>query len=247
LDGTDVAHRLGWSASKISWIETDQWRRPNPRDVADLLDVYDVTDRGARERLLELARQARGRGWWAEYRDVLRGPLVEYETEAATIRTYEETVVPGLLQTAEYAQALFIGGGQPDIERRVAARMRRQQILDRVKLCVVVEEAALRKQVGGAEVMRKQLLYLADVSVHPAVAIRVLPLSAGAHPAMGGPFVILDFDQDPSIVYQETVAEVSVVESETTVQAYRRIYDQVKGMALSEEESRELIAALAAE
>lgn len=246
LDGSDVAARLGWSASKISWIETDQWRRPNPRDVADLLTVYEVEDPVVRDRLLGLARQARTRGWWAEYKDILRGPLVEYEAEAVAIRSYEESVVPGLLQTEAYARALFVGAGRDLVERRVAARMRRQQVLDHTRLCVVVEEAALRKQVGGPDTMRSQLQRLLEAVEAGGVRLRVLPLSEGAHPAMGQAFMMIDFAEDPSIVYQETVAEVLINEDPATVAEYTRIYDQAKEAALSVEASRKLMNRLAA-
>lgn len=238
LDGTEVARRLGWSPSKITAIERDQWKRPNPRDVKDLLDVYGVTDQVRRDDLLELARQARMRGWWYEYREVLRSELVEFEAEAVFIRTREVSVVPGLLQTADYARALFEGGQQDRIEQRVAARMRRQEILERVKLCVIIEEAAIRKRIGGSKVMAEQLQHLVDLADRPNIEIRVLPDEAGAHPAMGEAFLLLTFSEDPGLVYLERATESIFQSDPERVAAYEAIYEQLKAVSLPLDESR---------
>ncbi|MGP3914275.1 helix-turn-helix domain-containing protein [Nonomuraea sp. 10N515B] len=246
LDGAEVAQRLGWTPSKITTIERDQWRRPNPRDVKDLLDLYGVDDARRRDELLELARQSRARGWWYEYRDVLRSELVQFEVEATAIRTREVSVIPGLMQTASYARALFEGGRQDQIEQRVAARMRRQVILDRVALCAVIDEAAIRKRVGGQEVMAEQLRHLLDLSAMPNIAVRILPDEVGAHPAMGEAFTLLDFAEDPSLLFLETAAESMFRDEPERVAAYVAIYDQLKAVSLSLEESQARLAKLAA-
>lgn len=244
MDGAEVADRLGWSKSKISWIENDGWRRPNPRDVIDLLDIYQVTDPAIRRELAELARQARGKGWWAEYKDVFVGPLVELEMEATAIRTYEESVVPGLLQTPDYASALFRGGRRDKVERRVAARMRRQQILDRIHLRAVIDEAALRRQIASPDVMRTQFKHLALMSERQNVSLKVLTLSVGAHGATGHAFAILDFEDDPSIVYLDTQTGPLLREGAEHVSAYAVIYDHAETLALGVEESRRMFVDL---
>lgn len=246
IDAADVASRLGWSPSKLTTMERDQWKRPNPRDIKDLLDIYGVTDQATRDSLAALARHARARGWWFEYRALLRGDLVEFEAGATTIRNRESAVIPGLLQTADYARAIFEGGMQDRVDDRVAIRMRRQQILADIDLCAVIDEAALRRRVGSPDVMRDQLRHLAEMADRPNVGIRIVGDDAGAHPAMGASFMLLDFAEDPSMVYLEHVTESAVIDDRETVATYEAIYDRLKGVALSAEESRERLKELAA-
>ena len=196
-----AAGALEWDPSKLSRVEGLQ-RGIIVRDVRRLLDLYQVTGDAGREALFELARQAKQRGWWQAYADVLPSEyadLIGLEAEAAEIRTYQPELIHGLLQTADYARAV-IRAGRPgdtaaDVGRRVELRMTRQQILDRddpPRLRVIVNEAAVRRVTGGPDVMRAQLAALAAERERSNVTVQVLPFTAGEHPAMAcGPFVLL--------------------------------------------------------
>lgn len=245
LTAEEVSRRLEWSRGKLTHIERAQWRRPSPRDVRDLLDVYGVTDEARRDALIALARDARRRNLWSQYKDVLTGMYVDLEVEATSIRTYEPLVVPGLLQTADYTAALLHGAGVDDpreVERRVEVRGLRQEILHREHppvLSALIDEAALRKPVGGAVVMRAQMERLAELSRSPNVTVRMVPDEAGAHPGMQGQYVILDFedDLDPSVVYLETATDGLYLEQPQDVARYSLIHDRLRDVALSTEVS----------
>lgn len=246
LTAEEVSRRLEWSRGKLTHIERAQWRRPSPRDVRDLLDLYGVTDQEAREALLTLARDARRPNLLSGYRDVITGMYVDLELEATAIWTYEPLVVPDLLQTAEYASSFLRATGVKDeqeLQRHVEVRLLRQRLLERERpplLSALVDEAALRKPVGGPEVMRAQLRRLAEFD-HPAeVTVRLVPDDAGAHPGMHGRYVILDFadEPDPSLVHLATGADGVYLEDPQDVQRYRSIHDRLCDIALSAEESR---------
>lgn len=201
----EVGEKLECSASKISRIETGHVG-VTPRDARDMLELYGV--RGdEQEALVQLAREARKRGWWHAYNEVFTGAFVGLEADASSLRAFQALLVPGLLQTERYARAV-IHAMRPDaadaeIERRVAARMTRQRLLSDPsppEYWAVVDEAVLRRVVGGAEVMAEQLGRLADVAQLPHVTIQVVPFGAGAHPGMEGPFLILGFPEqaDPT-------------------------------------------------
>ncbi|MGC5009719.1 helix-turn-helix domain-containing protein [Streptosporangium sp. DT93] len=249
-----AAKQLGWTPSKVTRIERNEWRRPTVSDVTDLLDVYGVTDDAVRQAMVTLARQAKERGWWEDFREELGGSLAEFETEASRIRTFEALLVPGLLQTAAYAAAVFRGGEVTDeavVERRVQARLARQRILDRPAppmLWAVIDEAALTKHVGGPMVMRAQLYHLAEMAARPYVGIQVLPDAVGAHAAMVGPFTILSYTNpdDSDLVYVETGAQGDLyMESPEEVARYTLRYDHVGAAALSAADSQSYLVDLA--
>jgi transcriptional regulator with XRE-family HTH domain len=256
LTHSEVAHRLEWSSSKLSRIETGQ-SRVNTGDVADLLGVYGVTDEASREALIQLAREARRRGWWTRYTDVLgSGTYIGLEAEASSIRTFESQFVPGLLQTEDYARAVISGGQvRPDpeaVERRVAARMARHELLTRPEapeLWAVLDESVILRPVGGPAVMRDQLRHLIEVSTRPnaTVTLQVLPLSAGAHPGMNGPFVILGFQnpKDPPMVHLETATDGLYLEEPPDIERYTLRFSHLVARALGPNESRDMIAGLA--
>lgn len=251
----EVGKRLEWSRGRLTHMETNKWVRPDTTNIRALLDLYEVTDVTVREAILDLARQSREKGWWAQYRDVFSGSLPGFEAEATQIRTYEAMTVPGLLQTAAYAEAIFRAGQvlEPDegaIRRKVQGRLARQRILVRdspPQLWAVLDEAALRKVVGSPEVMRDQLLHLSDMAKRTNVTLQVLPDSVGAHASMHGPFVILDFpsELDPSVVYLETATDNLFLERPEELQAYTLIYNRVVAAALTVEESARYVASLA--
>ena len=202
----EVARQLEWSTSTIFRIETGR-SRPQPGNVRTLLELYGVTG-PERDGLIQLTRDARQPGWWHSFRDVLPNPYEVYiglEAGAASIRNFEPSVVPGLLQTEDYARETFRNGPielDPDgVERLVEVRLARQKILtrdDRPRLWAVIDEAVIRRVVGGTEVMRGQLRYLADSAQQGKTTIQVVPYRAGAHAGTTGPFVILDFRSPPT-------------------------------------------------
>jgi transcriptional regulator with XRE-family HTH domain len=251
LTGEEVAGHLGWSAAKVSRIETAK-TAVAPADLQLLLDFYEVTGH-QRERLTALGRTARQRGWWDAYADML-GPeyatLIALESDAESVAWYAAQIVPGLLQTEDYARevirsALLISP-PGEIERRVQVRMSRQRVLTRddpLQLSVILDEAAVERQVGGATVMRQQLLHLAQAAERPGITIRVLPNGAGAHPAITGEFTILRFPEltAPDVVYLENMTSNIYVEREAEVFLYSLALERLNALALGAEESAALI------
>ena len=249
-----VADRLECSASKISRIETGH-TSATPRDVRDMLEIYGVTG-GASDELVQIARDARQKGWWHPYSTVLTGAFVGLETEATSIRAYEQQVVPGLLQTEEYARAM-IRAARPDIgieevEKRVHIRIERQSLLDQdepVDLWVVLDEAVVSRPVGGDAVMRRQLERLVDAAALPSVTLQVLPFEAGAHAGMDGTFTILNFAEraDTNVVFAENATGGLFLEKSEELRKYQTIFDHIRVAAFRPEESVSLIANLAKE
>jgi transcriptional regulator with XRE-family HTH domain len=210
----DACRTIRASRSKISRLELGRTGF-KLRDVADLLTLYGVTDDAERATMLALVEHTNAESWWQEYADVVPAWLEDYldlERAATLIRAYEVAYVPGLLQTEDYARAVLWSGraGTPgiDVERQVQLRLRRQQVLHQaepVRVWAVIDETALRRPVGGGAVMRAQLRHLIEASRLPHVNIQVLPLSAGGHPAAGGPLTMLRFSESelPDVVYLE--------------------------------------------
>lgn len=252
LTHDEVAKRLEWSRGRLTHMEQNKWVLPDIGNIRLLLEVYGVTDSAVREAILDLARQSRERGWWSKYKDVFGGSLPGFEAEATQIRTVELVTIPGLLQTVGYATAIFQAGqvlDQAAVQRRVEARLARQAILDRTnppQIWAVIDEAALRKMVGGPTVMAGQLSHLVDVATRPNIAVQVLLDSTGAHAAMGSGFVVLDFagELDPSIVYLETPTDNLFLERPEEVQAYTLTFNRVVAAALTVEESVRYVASL---
>jgi transcriptional regulator with XRE-family HTH domain len=256
LTRDEVARRLEWSGSKISRIETGQ-SRAQTGDVRDLLEIYGVT--GAEtEALVQLAREGRKRGWWTAYNDVFTGTYVGLEAETSAMRTYQPQIIPGLLETEDYARALIRAGlvrADPDeIDRRVKARMARQDVLtrpDAPAIWAVLDEPAIRRPVGGAAVMSAQLRHLIEVTAAPnsKITLQILPLAVGSHPGLSGPFVILDFPsaEDPSVVYLETATDGLYLEETAEIERYTLMFDHLRASALSSSESAGLIARMADE
>ena len=225
----------GWeirsSESKISRMELGRVGFKE-RDIADLLSLYGVVDDEERTRLLSLARDANTPGWWHRYGDVLSNwfqPFLGLEAAASLIRCYEVQFVPGLLQTAEYARAVVMldhwRAESEEIDRRVNLRIARQQFLvrpDAPQLWAVLDEAALRRPIGGPEVMRAQIEALIDMTALPNVRIQVIPFHTGGHAAAGGAFTILRFpDEDlPDVVYLEQLTSALYLDKRDDVDHY---------------------------
>jgi hypothetical protein len=232
----------GWeiraSESKISRMELGRVGFKE-RDVADLLTLYGLVDDDEREALLSLAREANTPGWWHRYGDVLPAWFQSYlglEAAASLIRTYEVQFVPGLLQTREYARAVvLLGHGRAtpaEIERRVGLRLERQRLLARSgapQLWAVVDEAALRRPIGGVDVMRGQVAALIGATRLPNVRLQVIPFHAGGHSAAGGAFSILRFpDPDlPDVVYIEQLTSALYLDKRDDVDHYAAAMEQL--------------------
>ena len=251
LTREEAARQLEWSTSTIFRIETGR-SRPQPGNVRVLLELYGVSG-PERDGLIRLAREARQPGWWHSFRDVLPNPyevFIGLEAGAASIRNFEPVVVPGLLQTEEYARQMSRGGprelDRDDIERRVQVRMERQRILpreDRPRLWAVIDEAVIRRAVGGSEVMREQLRHLIDSAEQGKTTLQVVPFSAGAHAGTTGPFIILDFPEptDPAVVYVETLAGDLYLEERADVDRYTLAFDRLLAAALHPDDSVRLV------
>ena len=259
LTRDDVASRLEWHPTKVTRIETGQWTRLNPRDVRDLLDIYGVGDPEQREALVQLARESRQKGWWHSYGDVLPSEYSHFiglEAEAASVRTYQQVLVPGLLQTEDYARAVIRAFRPHDdaegTDRRVAVRHQRQRRVTEERslhLSAVLGEGVVHQLVGDRAVTAAQLRFLAETNDLPNVMIQVLPYAAGAHGAMIGSFEILGFPEpiDPDVVYLENMASALFLEEPEDINRYVQVFDYLRATALSPQATSDMLAAAAEE
>jgi transcriptional regulator with XRE-family HTH domain len=251
-----VGQRLDCSGTRISRLETGRISA-RPGDVRELLEVYGVTGEQA-DALVELAREARRKGWWHRFSPVTPAWLEPYlglEAEAARLRDFQPMALPGLVQTADYARAILRavpGAGPADvIERQVALRMERQAVLDGsapAELCLVLSESALRVQYGGPGVLRAQLRKLAEVAGRGPVTLQVLPAGAAAQVHPVSPFTILDFADpaDRPVVYTEHLTGGLLLDDPGEVRAYAAVFERLRAEALGPGPSLDLIAGLAA-
>lgn len=256
LTQEDLAERLDWHHTKVFRIETGR-TGPHPNDVRVMLDEFGITDREQRDALVQLAKEARQRGWWYSYRDVLPSRyefFIGLEEEATSIRNFELAVVPGLLQTEDYARALVQGGPleleAEEVERRIEVRMTRQQLLtrpDRPQLWTILDEAAIRRVIGGPDIMRAQLRQLIEMGEQGKTTIQVVPYTVGAHPGTTGPFIILSFAEpgEPDVVYMETIGGNLSVDKPEDVQHYTTAFDHLRAVALSPADTRTMLLAAA--
>ncbi len=246
------------SHAKISRLELGRVSSKE-RDIADLLTLYGVTDEGLRTDYLDLARQASMPGWWQQYGDVLSPwfeTLIGLEEAATLIRTYEVQFIPGLLQTEAYARAVitlgYPGSSAREIDRRVELRMARQKLLTRndpPRLWAVVDEAALRRPLGGQEAMRAQLEYLLEISALPNVTLQVAPFNMGGLAAAGGPITILRFLEPdlPDIVYLEQLTSSLYLEKQDDIDNYMSVMDRLSAEADPPRESTAFLKQLLTE
>ncbi|GAA3428992.1 helix-turn-helix domain-containing protein [Streptosporangium sandarakinum] len=234
----EAGHAIRASHSKISRMELGRVSF-RVRDVADLLTMYGVTDDDERRPLLSLVERANQTGWWHNYNDVLPNWFETYvglEESASGIRNYEVQFVPGLLQSEDYARAVILLGfpaaGEEELERRVRLRMARQRVLrgsDPPHLWAVLDEAVLRRPLGGAEVMRGQIDHILAALELPNVTVQIVPFSVGGHAAAGGPFSILRFAQPdlPDIVYLEQLTSAVYLEKRDEVERYIEVMERL--------------------
>ncbi|MFF5083697.1 helix-turn-helix domain-containing protein [Actinoplanes sp. NPDC000266] len=234
----DAGYRIRASESKISRMELGRVSF-KPRDITDLLVLYGVEDKEEHDRLLELTREANSPGWWRTYGDVLDSWFTNYldlEQSAELIRTYEIQFVPGLLQTEAYASAVIRlghqGPGTTEVERRAKLRMARKQILtrpDAPKLWAVLDEAVLRRLIGGREVLHEQILSLLEATENPNIRLQIIPFDSGGHAAAGGAFSILRFPHEEldDVVYIEHLTSAVYLDKHDDLDNYATAFSRL--------------------
>jgi transcriptional regulator with XRE-family HTH domain len=249
----EAGYAIRASGSKMSRLELGRVGFKE-RDVADLLTLYGVTDDTEREALLALAQDANSPGWWHRYGDVLPGWFETYvglEEAAALIRTYEVQFIPGLLQTEGYARAVISLGNstapREEIEQRVSLRITRQKILTRgdgPRLWAVVDEAALRRPIGGRDVMRGQIERLIEATKLPGVILQVLPFRVGGHTAEAGAFTILRFPESdlPDVVYVEQLTSALYLDRRDDVDAYMEAMERLCVVSAPPDDTAEILS-----
>jgi hypothetical protein len=262
LTAVQVDRRFGWTAGKFAKMARGQWVRPNLRDIEDLLNLFEVADEHQRDELLRWAREGRERGWWHPYREMISESYTTYiglEREAASVLDWELGVMPGLLQTREYARSLLrVGVNEltPEaIEQRVEIRLERQKLLtegdDSLRVVAVMDEGVLHRRIGGRDILRAQLEYVLKISELPRVTVQILPFDAREVTSSGtqGSFSILEFPEplDPDAVYVENVAGELLLEDPLDVAEFKIAFQKLGSAALSPPDSLALIANRAAE
>jgi transcriptional regulator with XRE-family HTH domain len=252
LTGAAVAKALGMSASKISRLETGA-RGLSVDDVAALLGHYKVPEL-QRTQILDHVRKSDERGWWESQGlglPRLWQAMINFESRATRIQNYEAMFIPGLLQTNEYTEAIIRSINKTlstaELTNLVASRMARQAVLGRRELqyLAVVDEGALRRPMTESGVMRRQLRQLVNSGERPNVTVRVVPLRAGPHAGLRGPFAVMDFDDEPSLTYIENHHVGMFLDEKEDIAAYRLALGNILNVTLEPSESAELIAALA--
>jgi transcriptional regulator with XRE-family HTH domain len=252
----DVARELLCTPSKISRIETAA-RGASLRDVRDLCRIYQV-DAATQDNLMDLSRDAKARGWWQHFDEILPeyATYVGFEEAATTIQTYETITLPGLLQTADYTRALMprvnMGSSLEATEQYVASRRQRQERLygdERPSLWVILDEAVLHRQVGGAKVMHEQIEHLMELVAERRVTLQIIPFSAGAHASMEGSFTMLRFEGSdmPELVYVEGRAGHLFLSRDADVKRFRDTLDHLRARAVDPDDSLELMRDLVTE
>jgi transcriptional regulator with XRE-family HTH domain len=256
LSQKDIETQASISTVTLYKIEKAQ-ARPQKRTLLALLDAYQVRDEAKRNELLALSKESTQLGWLQAYESELPEDLTAYisfESEARSVRNYETSFIPGLLQTERYARAVIAGvlpqAGEDEIDQKVEARRQRQTLLCKenpIHLWAIVDEGALLREVGGGEVMVEQLRHLANQARQPNVVVQVLPFDVGAHPGMPGSFAIMDFPDaaDPELVYSDSMAGDLFLERETDVRRFSVIYEHLRAAALHPQDSIRRIRSVA--
>ena len=253
-----AGYEIRASRSKISRMEHGRVSFKQ-RDVADLLTLYGVTDELTRSGVLSLAQQANAHGWWRKYGDILPDWFEAYlglEATAALIRTFELQFVHGLFQTEAYARAVTWLGNKTapaeEIDRRVSVRLKRQAVLtspEPPQVWSVMDEAVLRRPVGGRHVMRAQLAHLIEVASLPRITLQVVPFARGGHAASGGSFTVLRFAEPevPDIVYIEQLTSALYLDGREDVDHYLEVMNELSTEALTPARSADLLAEITKE
>jgi transcriptional regulator with XRE-family HTH domain len=251
----DAGYQIRASGSKISRLELGRVSFKE-RDVSDLLEFYGVTDRIQREGLIALAKEANSPAWWQKYADVVPDWFAVYvglEEAAQLIRLYEVQFVPGLLQTEDYARAVITLGAPgvtpEEVERRVALRLGRQKLLTREnapRLWAVIDEAALRRPIGGRDVLRAQLERLISAAGEPNITLQVMPFLYGGHAAEGGAFTIMRFPEAdlPDMVYMEQLTGALYLDKPEDVERYAAVMERLSVAGTSPDRTQEILSGI---
>ena len=251
----DAGYHIRASGSKISRMELGRVSFKE-RDVTDLLEFYGVHDLAEREKLVQLTREANATPWYQKFQDVVPDwfhVFVGLEEAAQLIRVYEVQFVPGLLQTEEYARAVILQGApglDPDeVERRVALRMGRQKLLTREnppRYWVIMDEAALRRPMGGRDVHVGQIERLIDLVGEPNITIQVMPFRYGGHAAEGGAFTIMRFPETdlPDVVYMEYLTGAHYIDKPEEVERYAAVMERLSVAGTSPDRTREILSGM---
>jgi transcriptional regulator with XRE-family HTH domain len=248
-----AAERLLFSMSKLSRMETGHGIA-TPRDIRDLCDLYGVADEAERERLTHLAREGKQTGWWQGYDLEYFATYVGLEAAAVRIKYYQSSIVPGLLQTPAYVRAMNEAAipslTSERIEELLEVKRTRQQLLAQdppLQVLSVVDEAVLHRVVGSPAVMAEQMVSIIELTTLRNVTIQVIPYAVGAHPAMDSTFNILDFHHPaPSVVYVEGLVGCIYLERPQEITRYEQVFERLRTVALSPQESIELVAKVGA-
>jgi transcriptional regulator with XRE-family HTH domain len=251
LSREQVTEHTGVNEGTLYRLETAR-ARPQRRTLIALLDLYGVSG-DARTALLDIAKGADDQGWLRPYHAELPeeyAAYISFEAEARAVRNYESLFIPGLLQTEDYARAVISGtlplATSTEVEQRVRARIERQARLNAeppLGLWAIVDEAAIRRLVGGPAVMREQLSGLLEAAKQPNITLQVIPFDVGAHPGMPGSFVYMEFDQaDPELVYVDTLAGDLFLEADADLRLYASMFDYLRATALSPARATGLIS-----
>jgi transcriptional regulator with XRE-family HTH domain len=243
-----AADKLLCSPSKVSRMETGHGAA-TPRDIRDLCNLYAVTDQAERDRLMKLARESKLQGWWQSY-DLNYATYVGLEAEAVAISDFQSSVVPGLLQTADYAraghEAYLPRLSNEQIEMQIQAKLTRQSLLTQANpltFRAVMDEAVLRRVVGGPQVMGKQLDRLIEVARLPNVTLQIIPFTVGSHPGLESNFNILELPKPtPSIVFVEGLVGSMYLERAEDLKRYQEVFERLQTVALSPKDTINAIA-----
>ena len=255
-----VADAMDWSLSKMIRIEAGTVGI-STTDLKALLDHYRLDDADLRSQLVALARAARERSWWSVYRDVAPPgvlQLIGYEAASYIIRNFETLLIPGLLQTEDYARAVIPsleeGTTAERVDTLVEIRMRRQEQVDRDDpplMFFILDEAAVRRLVGSRDIMRRQIHYLSEMAAKPNVTIEIVPFTAGTHPGLRGPFVIIEFPDpgDDDVLYLEARGDLirGGISEEGEVSTHREAFEQLRRLSLGPDGSMTYLRKLAEE
>lgn len=254
LTREEVTERTGINGVTLYRIEKAR-ARPQKRTLLALLELYAASET-QRADLLAVQSGSHDQGWLRPYHSELPEEYTAYigfESEARTVRNYESLFVPGLAQTERYARAVIKGvlptASQIEVDQRVQARVERQAVLTKanpLQLWAIMDEAAVRRLVGGREVMREQAQHLLQLADEPHITLQLIPFGTGAHAGMTGSFVHMDFPdaQDPELVYVDTPAGDLFLESEAEIRRYKSMFEHLQAVALGPGESSDLLASV---
>lgn len=253
LSQAEAAKEMGWERAKVLRLEGGKFKRINAADVMGLCQLYGATPEET-QALAQIAKNTKRSSWWYRYTDLFPGPFLGLEAEARTIDVFEPSLIPGLFQTRAYMRSLMERSLGMTIERdelqpRIDVRVQRQHsILERQQppaIWAILDEAVLRRQVGGAEVMREQIHHLLELTQRPTLHIQVLPFSVGAHAASGFQFTILGFGAEDSVVYIDSDQDgLYIEEPPARLLRYRLVFDRLQATAMSVEDTHALLTSL---